>query len=72
MKDKTFLIRSKLGEYHAFCHTCRNDFSVPHGGLADIRDHIKSKAHQEHSVITGNQNTLISSPASSTTQVNIQ
>lgn len=45
---------SSLGEYHAFCTVCSVDFLISHGGVNDIKKHIKSKKHLDQSKVRAN------------------
>jgi len=37
--------KSRKGSHFAFCSVCCIDIKVAHGGISDIKDHIKSKRH---------------------------
>ena len=54
------IVKSRLGEYHAFCQNCRCDFGISHGGKSDIDKHFNTNKHisatsaQEKSTNIGN------------------
>ena len=52
--------RSILGQHHAHCRLCGNDFRIGHGGKFDVEKHIKTRKHIELARIT-NSNTKVTS-----------
>ena len=36
---------TKKGENYAYCSYCKCDFSVSHGAMNDVKNHIKTKKH---------------------------
>ena len=41
------ITRSNVSVNHAFCKTCKLDFSVAHAGMFDVQRHAASKGHIE-------------------------
>lgn len=41
-----YLTKSNIGQSHAFCKICYNDFSVSHGGKSDVSQNDKSAKHK--------------------------
>ena len=39
------ITRSSLSQYNAYCSVCKADFSVSHGGLTDVKQHIGTAKH---------------------------
>lgn len=51
---------TKKGENYAYCSYCKCDFSVSHGAMNDVKNHIKTKKHSvNHKVVV--QSSKISS-----------
>ena len=51
---------SILGQHHAHCRLCGNDFSIGHGGKYDVEKHMKTRKHIALACLT-NSNTKVTS-----------
>jgi hypothetical protein len=51
---------SILGQHHAHCILCGNDFNICHGGKYDVEKHLKTKKHVELARLT-DSNTKVTS-----------
>lgn len=47
-KEFPCFVKSRKGDNHAFCSVCCCDIKIAHGGICDLKDHIKSKKHKDY------------------------
>ena len=45
-REFTFLKPSQRGINHAYCSLCKRDFSVAHGAVGDVKNHVSTKMHK--------------------------
>uniref|UniRef100_H3A0E1 DUF4371 domain-containing protein n=1 Tax=Latimeria chalumnae TaxID=7897 RepID=H3A0E1_LATCH len=45
-EGRSFVKPSRKGNKHAFCKYCACDFSISHGGIHDVKVHLKTAKHQ--------------------------
>ncbi|XP_077422813.1 uncharacterized protein LOC144052536 [Vanacampus margaritifer] len=69
------IIRSRKGENYANCTLCRQDFSVGHGGISDVNDHVGTKKHKSNandSNSSGKISTFFVAPTDSLDVINAE
>ena len=58
---------TKKGENYAYCSYCKCDFSVSHGAMNDVKNHIKTKKHSvNHKAVVESSKISSHFPASGT------